>query len=334
MERKLASIQEIVDTQPIEGADRIEVATILGWKVVVKKGEFKAGDKCVYFEVDSLLPRKPWNDFLADKNKPEAPIRLKTIRLRGQVSQGLALPIKEVVNPYPLEVEEPVGGEDLTDFLGVKKYIRPIPPNLSGKVKGSFPGFLQKTDEERIQNLPDYIESMKGKTFYITEKVDGTSGTYYDHEGEFGVCSRNLELLETEENTFWQMARELGLRDILKNKEIAVQGEIVGPGIQKNRLMLEKRKLLVFNVFDIKEYKRYNLGKFVKFCRDHGLETVPIIDTCWGFKGTMDEIITMADGESHFSKQVKREGLVFRQVDDSHISFKAISNKYLLEHGE
>ena len=202
--RKLASIQQIRDIQPIPNADAIEVVIINGWQVVAKKGEFKIGELCVYFEIDSFLPIKPEFEFLrkscykkmADGSKG---FRLKTIKLRGQISQGLALPFDLFINTKAAFVEI---GQDVTELLQVKKYEMPIPPALQGFAKGNFPSFIRKTDQERVQNIWYKLnEKYNHINFEVTLKLDGTSATYYYRDGEIGVCSRNLNLkIESEED--------------------------------------------------------------------------------------------------------------------------------------
>ena len=210
MERKLATVETILDIQPIEGADAIEVAMVRGWKIVVKKGDFKVGDLCVYCEVDSLMPRKPEYEFLAPRG-----YRIRTIKLRGQISQGIAFPLQILPRDFfaPGQKIVPVAGLDVTDALGVIKYEPPVSVQLAGLVKGSFPGFLPKTDEERIQNIPWVLEKYPTVDFYATEKLDGSSVTLYLNNGEFGVCSRNLELKETEDNTIWKTVRKMDLSE-------------------------------------------------------------------------------------------------------------------------
>ena len=199
MERKLASIRRITDIQPIPNADAIEVVVVGGWKVVTKKGEFNVGDLCVYCEIDSFLPILPQYEFLRKSSYKklstgEEGFRLRTIKLRGQVSQGLVLPLS--VLPGGRELFE---GMDVTEVLSITKYEPPIPASLAGKVKGLFPSFLHKTDEERVQNLANEFGILHlfqpNKTYYVTEKLDGSSATFYFRNGEFGVCSRNLEYL-------------------------------------------------------------------------------------------------------------------------------------------
>jgi len=239
MERKLASIQVIADIRPIEGADAIEVARINNWDVVVAKNVgHKVGDYVVYCEIDSFLPVREEFEFLRKSSfkrmGDQEGFRLKTIRLRGQVSQGLILPIS-IFGDFGWTAYE---GLDVTERLGIVKYEPPIPAELAGKVRGNFPGFLRKTDEERVQNLTkDYAKWVEeGLDFYVTEKLDGSSATFYLNGDVFGVCSRNLDLEETEGNTFWKVARELKLEEKLREngQNLAIQGELIGEGIQGN----------------------------------------------------------------------------------------------------
>ncbi|MCL6258984.1 hypothetical protein M3O96_07800 [Aquiflexum sp. TKW24L] len=195
--RKLASFQRIKALEPIEGADSIEKATVLGWQLVVKKGEFNTGDLVIYCEIDSLLPDRPEFAFL----KPRG-MRIRTIRLRGQISQGICLPL--TLLPDHIDPQEDL---DLTEILGIIKYEAPIPAYLSGKVKGKFPSFIPKTDETRVQVLQKVLDKYQGVSCYISEKLDGSSATYFLKDGEFGVCSRNMELYEDNENSLWKVAR-------------------------------------------------------------------------------------------------------------------------------
>ncbi|MGB0431866.1 MAG: RNA ligase (ATP), partial [Bacteroidia bacterium] len=237
--RKLASIQRIKSIEPIEGADAIMKATVLGWELVVKKDEFNVGDLVVYCEVDSLLPEKPEFEFLKSRG-----MRIKTIRLRGQISQGICFPLS--VLPDDFKVEEDA---DCTDAIGITKYEPPMPASLSGVAKGNFPGFIPKTDETRVQVLQGVLDKYAGTKCYVAEKLDGSSVTYYYNNGQFGVCSRNLDLEETTENTLWIKARELDIENKLKSLggNFALQGEMVGEGIQSNKLKLKGQTPYFFN---------------------------------------------------------------------------------------
>ena len=332
MERKLASIRRISDIQPIEGADMIELAIVDGWKVVVaKEVGHKVNDLVVYCEIDSFLPIKEEFEFLRKssykKMGDQEGFRLKTIRLRGQVSQGLILPMS-VFALYP---SNPIEGEDVTEKLGIVKYEPPIPAELAGKVKGLFPSFIRKTDEERIQNLASEYEEMKKHTYYVTEKLDGSSATFYYNDGVFGVCSRNLELLETEGNTFWRVARELDLENKLREggMNLSIQGELIGEGIQGNPYKIKGQTVRFFNLFDIDLQEYHSLGVFKHTMRELGLTTVPILNMSFKLPETIDELLLMADSKSELNPNFDREGIVIRSLDRK-ISFKVISNKFLL----
>lgn len=341
MERKLATVRIINDIQPIEGADMIELAIVDGWKVVVAKNVgHKVGDMVIYCEIDSFLPIKEEFEFLRKssykKMGDQEGFRLKTIKLRGQVSQGLILPIS-VLNPTDTNIYvTPFEGLDVTDILGIVKYEPPIPAELAGKVKGLFPSFIRKTDEERIQNLASEYELFKtqnkeGMKFYVTEKLDGSSATYYFKDGIFGVCSRNLELLETEGNTFWKVARELMLEEKLGtlDNNICLQGELIGEGIQGNPYKIKGQTVKFFNAFNIDTQEYLGLGEFIALINGMDLETVPVLDTNFTLPETVEDMLKVADDKSVLNFSFDREGIVIRSSDRT-ISFKAISNKFLL----
>ena len=218
--RQLASIQSVNVVEPIDGADAIEKIRVLGWWVVVKKGDYWVGDRLVYCEIDSLLPERTDFEFLrASSFKPAqvdpstgaattpAGFRIKTIRLRGQVSQGICFPL--VILPEGADQTE---GSDVTSLLGITKWEPPVPAGMAGRVKGGFPGFLPKTDETRVQLLEATLARQQGKTFYVTEKLDGTSFSVFIREGEYGLCSRNLWIDETDDaSALVRVARSLDL---------------------------------------------------------------------------------------------------------------------------
>ena len=222
-------------------------------------------------------------------------------------------------------------GLDVTDLLGIVKYEPPIPAELAGKVKGLFPSFIRKTDEERIQNLSDQYDELKKHTYYVTEKLDGSSATFYYKDGVFGVCSRNLELLETEGNTFWKVARELDLENKLSklNVNISLQGELIGEGIQGNPYKIKGQTVRFFNVFDIDEQEYYGLSNFLRTLDVLELESVPVIDREFLLPESIDELLKYADSKSVLNPNFDREGVVIRSLDRK-ISFKVISNKFLL----
>ena len=333
--RKLASIRKISHIQSIPGADMIELAIVDGWKVVVAKNVgHKVGDMVVYCEIDSFLPIKEEFEFLRKSSYKKMSdgtegFRLRTIKLKGQVSQGLILPLKDLQLPNKDLIEV---GMDVTKELGIIKYEPPIPAELSGKVKGLFPSFLRKTDEERIQNLSDEYENLKQHKFYVTEKLDGSSATFYYKDGMFGVCSRNLELLESEGNTFWKVARQLDLENKMRDfgLNISIQGELIGSNVNGNIYKLNYHDVKFFNVFDIDNQEYYDLDMFKSVCNRLGVKTVPILDEKFKLPDNIDVLLLQAEGKSVINENSDREGLVIRSLDRK-TSFKVISNKFLLK---
>ena len=340
-ERKLATIRRIDNIESIEGADKIVKATIGGWQVVTAiDNGFKVGDLVVYLEVDSWVPStlapfltKPGH-FPKTYNGVEGE-KLKSIKLRGTISQGLIMPMHVLTN-YGADLSE---GDDVTETLGIQKWEKPIPAQLAGLVKGNFPPLIPKTDQERVQNLKREIQdAISAETvFEITEKLEGSSMTCYLIDGEFGVCSRNLDLKRDENNTFWKTAIDSDVEARMRKygDNFALQGELIGPGVQDNIYKLSSHQFRIFDVFDIKTGTKLLPEARQAVVRDLNLLHVPIIayhaqllDTLG--LGTMEDIIKFADGKSQLNTQQDREGLVFKQADKN-FSFKSISNKYLLK---
>lgn len=352
--RKLASIQTVNTIEPIPNADAIERIRVLGWWVVSKKGEHQPGDKVVYCEIDSLLPERPEFEFLrASSFKPAqtdfegamvlpAGFRIKTVKLRGQVSQGICFPLSLLPSGAPTEERA-----DVTELLGVRKWEPPIPIGMGGKVKGGFPGFLPKTDETRVQVLEPFLERHRGKTFYVTEKLDGTSFTAFLHEGQFGICSRNLWMDETDEgNILVRVSRALKLEEKLRQAQerlgynLAVQAEVIGPGIQKNKYGLKAVTLRVFNVLNVDAYRLLDHAVMLEVLGELGLQSVPQLGTVV-LNHTVDELVAFSEGTSVLNAQVQREGVVLRPFVEEHdediggrLSFKAINPKFLLKYDE
>lgn len=342
--RKLASIRRIDDIQPIPGADAIDVATIGGWNVVVKKGEFAVGELVVYFEIDSWIPHEI-APFLSKGQEPRTyegvkGERLKTVKLRGQVSQGLILPIAPLFgHTDDFEFHEDM---DVTESLGILKYEKPVSVSLAGFARGNFPSFIPKTDQERIQNLKrdlgDWVEAFIN--WEVTEKLDGTSVTIYKYsalaeEGKepLGVCSRNLDLKDTEGNVYWNVAKAFDVHAILlrDGRNLAIQGEIIGLGIQGNQYKLDKQVLYVFDIYDIDNRRYFPPIQRREFCRANGLNHVPLHASGYVIsEHNIPKLLDMAEGFSYLNNS-QREGLVYKCNTDPSISFKAISNKWLLK---
>ncbi len=339
--RHLASIREIKEILPHNNADSLELAIVDGWQVIVRKGEFSPGQKVIYFEIDSVLPVLPQFEFLrksCHRNQPWLPngegFRLRTIKLRGEISQGLIVPISSCFG-YDLEL-----GLDITDMLGVVKWDPPVPTQLQGLAKSNFPSFISKTDQERIQNLLRELEEHRNiHSFEVTMKLDGSSFTCYRNEGQFGVCSRNMELkLEgNENNAFVKMFLESGLKDFMESipesMNFAIQGELMGPGIQGNRENFTENRLYIFDVFDINN-QRYMLPLERRNFINAGLPYiknvfhVPVIHENFTITTeSVADLLKMAEGPS--INNPVREGLVWK-CSEINFSFKTISNKFLL----
>lgn len=327
--RKLASVRTISAVRPIDGADAIEAVQVDGWQCVAKKGEFSQGDPCVYFEIDSFLPAgNPAFAFMESRGKQKDThgregYRLRTIKLRGTLSQGLALPLSAV------GVDDAQLGDDVTDAIGVTKWEPPMPACLGGEAKGAIPGWIRKTDQERIQNMPEILGLELD--YEVSVKLDGSSMTVYHRDGETGVCSRNLDLRETKGNSFWSVARRSGLPEKLANiGNVAIQGELIGPGIQGNQEKLSYHDMYVFDVWLIDEQRYARQEERLAIVKQLGVPHVPIIHYKARAPKTVSEALDLADGPS-LNPAVKREGLVFKSLCGT-VSWKAISNKWLLKH--
>ena len=337
-ERAMATIRKIDSIDPIEGADAIEVATVGGWKVVVKKNEFKVGELAVYFEIDSWVPNE-LAPFLTKGTEPREyngvkGERLRTVKLRGQISQGLLLPLEPTCKNIESLLFEDL---DVSVPLNVQKWERPIPAQLAGQVRGNFPALVPKTDQERIQNLSKQFDKFMEDTWSVTEKLDGSSCTFYlDDEDQFHVCSRNLDLKEDENNSFWKTAKKYDIEGIMRRnsmKGMAIQGEMIGEGIQGNQYKV----VLDFYVYDMYNTKtgEYILPSQLKAaCERLGLNHVPILAEGITLAGSsIQSILSEAEGKSRLNGS-EREGIVFKSESVHDRSFKAISNKWLLKTGE
>jgi len=358
MSRKLVTIREISNIQPIPDADAIEVATVGGWKVVVKKGEFQIGDLGLYFEVDSFLPETDERFAFLMKSgvrtfEGERGHVLRTARLRKQLSQGLILPLQ-------LFPEINVGGalsspegilfvkeQDFTDAVNIKKWEPAIDPSMAGQVKGAFPAFIRKTDQERCQNLVEEIFNTDGaldEKYEVSLKMDGSSVTFYSNEGHIGVCSRNLELKINEENAGNTLVRtfiDSGLSTHLPTLgNYAIQGKLMGPKIQGNREGLKEPTFYVFDIqnLDTGEYLgTNNRNDLLLRLSELGvkLRHVPVYFNFVSLRelkiSNVDELLAYAEGPSLVHPV--REGLVFKRADGQ-FSFKSISNEYLLKKKE
>lgn len=338
--RKLASIRRIDNIEPIPDADAIEVATIGGWKVVIQKDEYTVGDLAVYCEIDCWIPHT-LAPFLSKGKEPREyngvpGERLRTIRLRGQLSQGLILPLKHLTD-YGADLVE---GDDVSDVLGIQKWERPIPVQLRGQMKGSFPSHTPRSDQERCQNLVKEFQEWDSRDlslnldFEVTEKLDGSSMTVYSYGDEVGVCSRNIDLKQTDDNAFWNCAIKNQLTEKVRGKNISIQGEMIGEGIQGNPYKLKGVEFYCYDIWDIDKQQYFSPVERVKFCKEHAIKHVPIVtyENYYSFNMGIDTLLMSAEGYSKLNANVIREGLVFKlNSSTERISFKCISNTFLLK---
>lgn len=364
--RKLATVQTILNVEPIPNADAIEVVTVKGWKVVAKKGEFQIGDKVVYFEIDSLIPRTSFTEFLM-KNEEATEARLKTIKLRGQVSQGLVISIEDALKMIeelngPTELFDTDDGTDLSDLLHIEKYEPPVTYGNEGRCI-YWPFTLSKTDEERIQNIPEVLDKIieDGIHLCVSVKLDGTSMTVLHQPDGIHVAGRNNDFDKTDDsaynNKYWSTARRYGVPEVLAtahedepDKYYAVQGELVGPGIQGNKMNLSELHYYIFNLFvsedECRTWKKLGYNELIDFCDLYSLEHVPYVysdfDLLLNDITDVDSILKFSEGtyrdnaEGYFpnaKESQQREGLVFRTLDHQ-FSFKVVNNIFLLKGGD
>lgn len=341
--RKMASIQEVNGVHPIEGADKICQYGINGWRVVDQVGKYQVGDRVIFCEVDSFIPStiapfltkaghfpKVYNGVEGEK--------LRTIRLRKALSQGLILPMSifgcgsGYDEPADLMPDYKVG-DDVSEVLGIVKWEAP-PEFTSADARGSFPSFIIKTDQERVQNCYDDVAKyFDTETWEETEKCEGSSMTVYFRDGDFGVCSRNLDLKESEDNTFWKMALELDLKTKLTylGKNVAIQGELCGPGIQGNIYNLTKHMFFVFDVFNIDKFEYYAPVDRRELTALLELTDAPVYNKERVLAGiSANKLLAHADGQSVLGQVgCLREGIVYKANSGKRISFKCVSNLYL-----
>ena len=346
--RKLASIQRIWKIEPIEGADRIELAHVLGWQCVVNKGQFQPLDIGVYFEIDSFLPIRPEFEFMRATSYKKSDVmgegfKLRTMRFRGEISQGLLLPLSQFPQ-IPVETEI---GTDVTELLGVKKWEIEERVTTGGTAIGTLPYDIPHTDETRVQEEPALIQAFAGLEYYISTKMDGSSHSIGIDENGFHVTGHNYEYKDDGASSFYELVKTRGYREKMEafaKKEnlttFTVQGELCAPGIQQNRLRLIKPEWYVFTIRE--NGKRVGLRRMLEICDLLGLEHVPIEEVGVDLPSkypTVEALLARADGD--YPKGGKKEGIVVRptepvfcQLISASLSMKIVSNKYLLKNEE
>lgn len=339
MNRKLVTVEHIHAITPIEGADAIETVQVRGWRVVVKKGEFSLGDRVVYFEVDSFLPvdderfaflaPRGTKDVTRDDGSVVTGHVLRTAKLRGQISQGLVMALSDFS-----EIDQSTPeGDDVSEAIGVFKYEPPIPAELLGKIVGNFPSqYAPTTYCERVQNLSDVFDELREHQWYATLKADGTSVTIINDGQSMRYCSRNIELIPDDNLVSRKVARDLGIEAEIE-PGMVVQGELVGPGIHKNRGAYQDVTLVVFAV--LREGNYVPRDQWPKTIQAHAVPTLDLV-----FPATVDEAVAQANGLKDASGR-HAEGIVWHTLNGKTLiplnnrdCFKAINNAYLLKHGE
>ena len=336
-DRLLAQIVKVNWLRPIEGADRIELAGVLGWQVIVRKGDFHENDLAVYFNIGSILdPDHPHTSHL--QGKP-----LKTIKMRGVLSQGLLGRLDW------FDLKEVKEDDDVTTILKVKKYVAPDEMNVySGSTDSSrapWPQQIPKTDEPRIQNSPKSLNKLENKEIVITQKYDGTSTTFFVFHNKFYVCSRNNVILDTPDKitnnnnkVYLEMAVKYGLEEkmIGMKRNLAIQGETIGPKINGNKHKVKDNDFYVFNIYDVDLKMYLSWDEIEKLCDFLGVKTVPVV-----YSGVMkeewnsvDSLLKLSDDQRYPTGEICEGIVVKTNTKDGYerTSFKVISNHYLLKY--
>jgi len=354
--RKLASVQVIWKVEPIEGADRIELVHVLGWQCVANKGQFKQGDIGVYFEIDSFLPIREEFEFLRASSYKKTDImgegfRLRTQKFRGQLSQGLVLPL----SVFPeIPADTPIG-TSVAERLGVKKWEIEERATTGGTVAGVLPACVPHTDETRVQSEPELLNEFAGLEYYITTKMDGSSHSIAIDEDGVHVTGHNFEYKDDGSSDFYEFVKKTNILERVKAlyaivrdrhwfcddgkklESLVVQGEFCAPGIQRNRLKLTKPEWYVFTI--IVNGNRLGMRDMVMLCDADSLTYVPIEEVDFNLPSkypTVEAILERADGQ--YPNGGPKEGLVIRptvpvmsKTIGTWLSMKAINNKYLLK---
>lgn len=322
---KLAVIAKVLELAPIEGADRIERASILGWHVVVKKGIHKVDDLVVMIFPDSYAPKRYVDDTYVGEDKT----RIKTVKMRGQYSAGLVLPLYELTQAALSSSNTPpedwLEGMEVSVWLNVEKWVAPASASVGGETKGDFPtNILRKTDELNFRVEPQALEEARTSDkfanveFVATLKCDGSSGTFILKNDEFRVCGRNKEFVESPGNSFWNIAKKYKIEEMLRAApvEMAIQGEACGPGIQKNPLKLDELTFLVFQIRDVTNHKWFTWDQVKDICNTHGIPHVPEITRFVFTKSapSIDDLQELANNTKYDNGRANAEGIVIRPV--------------------
>ena len=328
------TIQKVHNFTPIENADRIEVAHVLGWKCVVKKGDFEIGDMGVYIPLDSEVPHDEDRYPFMKGSK----YRVRTVKLRGQISQGLFLPMDFFTSQERSDIDKVASGEDISQTIGVTQYEPQMSAKMNVASEGYIPSIIKRTDQERLQNIPEIINLFQTNTFEMSEKLNGSSVQMYLYEGGLKVCSRNMLLKNVKGSAHWAIAEKYGVEEKLRSfsRNISLQGELVGPKIQGNPYKLNEIDWYIFDIWDVDEQKYILPAERQAIISYLGLKHVPIWDDALVPYDDMsvDDFLKLSDGMSVMNPEAVREGLVYKSmdyIDGEIVSFKVVNNELLLE---
>lgn len=331
------SIEKVKNVQAHSNADRLDIATLKGidFSFVVAKDTLKSGDLVVYFPIDSLLPMwivetmglvgKLSHGKVPTDNTERLQNRVKTVKLRGEISQGVMARPSDLYIPDKLIFE----GSDLTDYLEVEKYEAPVIVSSAGNLV-RLPEGVAVYDIEGFERHPDVFELLLNQRVFITEKVEGSNfAVYYDGKKPI-VCQRNyaIEPIEGKFHDWWKVYyRNFApvIDDIFHFydydyksrgetiKWIVVRGEMVGPGIQGNYYKTFDHTVLVFDI-EING-KPLDYDDFMNLCAALLIKIVPFLGV-----GTLREMLDgktikeFSNGRSLLLNDALREGIVVKPV--------------------
>lgn len=329
MNEGLVYVGKIIALDRIEGADFIVSATVVcgaggKWRGVVRISDYSIGDLCVVYLPDSLIPECDEMKFMASSHW-----RVKMRRFKGAPSEVVIMPTSYLWGKMSVDSQwnEIEIGWDLTLFFGVTKYCKPIPACLNGLAKGLFPDFIPKTDEPNYQRPDANVAELIGKPFYISLKMDGSSTTAFKHNGEFGLCSRNMELKEDENNGYWKIAKKYKVEEKLPD-DTALQWETCGPKIQSNPMGLSDLEGYAFSAYNIGEKRYFTMKETIDLCEKIEFPMAEILHDGDCFSNYGIEYL----GEGTYNNGFHREGVVVRSQENllghKPISFKVINLNY------
>lgn len=328
--RKMATVRTIDSVHPIDGADRIERAVVDGWDVVVEKGQWHAGDYCIYMEPDTFLPADdPRYAFLMERGTKQMMVDgklvtghvLRTVRLRGVYSAGILFRTDALLPQIPEAVWPSLHekGYNVSKMCGVWEYVPAISPGQF-EFLGKYDTYVApRTDAERAQNVRQSVFDLLKKTdYYVSVKVDGTSMTICKdaRDGELKIFSHNnqLKLDEGMGLTSYNAAKAQGLVDFCEEHiGITLQYELAGEKIGGNRLGLKGHRCFVFSIYDMVQRRYLDPYEYVGTYGSQQLRQslTPRIHLGLGDFSTPNGLLKYADSmRGNITKDRLDEGLV------------------------